>query len=69
MEAGPGCGRLAMAWAVILALAAPAWAQAQGGPTAAMDGQWHFNLAPARLVRLLLVRKEHHCVVLGMAAR
>jgi hypothetical protein len=32
-----------MAVAIMLAMAVPTWAQAQGGPTAAMDGQWHFS--------------------------
>jgi hypothetical protein len=46
MRAGLGGGRLAMAAAIVLAMAVPTWAQAQGGPTGAMDDQWHFNLAP-----------------------
>jgi hypothetical protein len=46
MRAGLGGGRLAMAAAIVLALAAPTWAQTQGGPTGAMDDEWHFNLAP-----------------------
>jgi hypothetical protein len=46
MRAGLGGGRLAMAAAIGLAMAAPTWAETQGGPTAAMDGQWHFNLVP-----------------------
>jgi len=39
---------LAIVAAAILAVAAPAFAraQAQAGPTAAMDGEWHFMLAP-----------------------
>jgi hypothetical protein len=36
-------GRLAWAAGVLLA---PGRAQAQGGPTAAMDGQWHFAVTP-----------------------
>jgi hypothetical protein len=32
--------------AITVATAAPTWAQAQSRPTAAMDGQWHFNLVP-----------------------
>ena len=28
-----------MAATIVLAMAAPTWAQAQGGPTGAMDGQ------------------------------
>jgi hypothetical protein len=39
MRAGLGGGRLAMAAVIGLAMAVPTWAQAQGGPTAAMDGQ------------------------------
>jgi hypothetical protein len=39
MEAGLGGGRLAMAAAIVLAMAVPMWAETQGGPTAAMDGQ------------------------------
>jgi hypothetical protein len=35
-----------MAVGTMLALAVPTWAQVQGRPTAAMDGQWHFNLSP-----------------------
>jgi hypothetical protein len=35
-----------MAAAIVLAMAVPTWAQAQGGPTGAMDDQWHFTLAP-----------------------
>jgi hypothetical protein len=46
MRAGPGVSRLAMAAAIGLTIAAPALAETQGGPTAAMDGQWHFNLVP-----------------------
>jgi hypothetical protein len=46
MRAVLGVGRLAMTVAVVLAMAAPTWAQAQAGPTAAMDDQWHFNLVP-----------------------
>jgi hypothetical protein len=33
-----------MAVAILLAMAVPTWAQDR--PTAAMDGRWHFNLAP-----------------------
>ena len=46
MRAVLGGGRLARAATIVLAMAAPTWAQAQGGPTGAMDDQWHFNLAP-----------------------
>jgi hypothetical protein len=35
-----------MAVATMLAAAAPTWAQAQGGPPGAMDGRWHFDVAP-----------------------
>jgi hypothetical protein len=35
-----------MAVAIVLATTLPAWAQAPSRPTAAMDGQWHFNVAP-----------------------
>jgi hypothetical protein len=35
-----------MAATIVLAMAAPTWAETQGGPTAAMDGQWHFNNGP-----------------------
>lgn len=37
--------RLAAA-AGLLAAAVPSWAQPGGGPTAAMDGRWHFTMAP-----------------------
>jgi len=43
---GLGGGRLSVAVAIVLATAAPTWAQAQGRPTAAMDDRWHFNVAP-----------------------
>jgi hypothetical protein len=46
MRAGPAGGRLATAVAIMLTMAAPTWAQADGAPPAAMDGRWHFNLAP-----------------------
>jgi hypothetical protein len=46
MRAELGGGRLAVAVAMTLAIAVPSLAQAQGGPTAAMDGQWHFGVAP-----------------------
>ena len=35
-----------MAAAIVLAMAVPTWAQAQAGPTGAMDDAWHFNLVP-----------------------
>jgi hypothetical protein len=45
MRAALGVGRLALAVAIALATTVlPTWAQDR--PTAAMDGQWHFNLAP-----------------------
>jgi hypothetical protein len=44
MRAGPDGGRLAVAVAMVLSMALPTWAESR--PTAAMDGQWHFNLAP-----------------------
>ena len=37
---------LAASAVLLLAAASPAWAQGQPGPTAAMDGQWHFAVAP-----------------------
>jgi len=40
------CVRLAIATALALAVALPAAAQAQAPPTAAMDGRWHFVVAP-----------------------
>ena len=46
MRAGLGGGRLAMAATIVLAMAAPTWAQAQGGPTGAMDGQTPSHTAP-----------------------
>lgn len=46
MKARPGSGRPVMAAMILLVLTAPTWARAQSGPTAAMDGRWHFNLAP-----------------------
>ncbi len=46
MRAGSGVGRLVIAVGIMLAMAVPTWAQAQGGPTAAMDGQWHFGVTP-----------------------
>jgi hypothetical protein len=41
----PGVFRLAAA-ATLVAATVPSWAQSQGGPTAAMDGAWHFTIAP-----------------------
>jgi len=38
--------RAAVTVALLLAVALPAWAQSEGGPTAAMDDQWHFTVAP-----------------------
>ena len=35
-----------MAAGIMLAMAVPTWAQAQGGSTSAMDGQWHFGVTP-----------------------
>ncbi len=32
--------------ALLLSAASPALAQGQVGPTAAMDGQWHFAVTP-----------------------
>ena len=46
MRAGFGGGRLAMAVAIVLVMALPTWAQDQGGPRVAMDGQWHFSVTP-----------------------
>ena len=46
MRAGLGVGRLAMAAGIVLAMAAPTWAQAEGGPRSVMDGQWHFGVTP-----------------------
>ena len=52
MRAGFGAGRLAVAMAVAImaTTVVPAWAQAQAQtpvrPTAAMDDQWHFDIAP-----------------------
>jgi hypothetical protein len=37
--------RLVAALALVAA-ALPSWAQSEGGPTAAMDGAWHFTIAP-----------------------
>jgi hypothetical protein len=34
------------ATAAFVAAALPSWAQTEGGPTAAMDGAWHFTIAP-----------------------
>ena len=40
-------GGVLLAWAVALVAAAvPSWAQSGGGPIAAMDGAWHFTVAP-----------------------
>jgi hypothetical protein len=38
--------RVAVALALLMAVALPAWAQSEGGPTAAMDGEWQFTVAP-----------------------
>jgi hypothetical protein len=46
MRARLGIGRLAVAAAILMAAAVPARAQAPARQTAAMDDQWHFNLAP-----------------------
>ena len=46
IRAGLRGGRLAMAMAITVATAVPAWAQTPPRPTAAMDGRWHFNVAP-----------------------
>ena len=46
MKAGLGGGRLATVAAILLTMALPAWARAQGRPTSAMDDQWHFDIAP-----------------------
>ena len=46
MRAGLGSGRLAMAATIVLAMAVTTWAQAQGGPTGAMDGQTPSHTAP-----------------------
>jgi hypothetical protein len=46
MRAGLGAARLASAFVIVLATVVPTWAEATGGPTAAMDGQWHFVVAP-----------------------
>jgi hypothetical protein len=35
-----------MAAAIVLSMAVPTWAQTQGGPTGAMDDEWHFNVVP-----------------------
>jgi hypothetical protein len=45
MTSAVGGLRLAAA-AALVAAAIPSWAQSQGGPTAAMDGAWHFTIAP-----------------------
>ena len=40
-------GRVLLAWAVALVAApVPSWAQSRGRPTEAMDGAWHFTIAP-----------------------
>ena len=40
-------GGVLLAWAVALVAAAvPSWAQSRGRPTEAMDGAWHFTIAP-----------------------
>jgi opacity protein-like surface antigen len=48
MRLGFGCRRVLLAAALLAtaALPAPARAQAANRPTAAMDGEWHFTLAP-----------------------
>ncbi len=47
MRIGGGDAWRAAAVALLAAAALPAWAQSQGqGPTSAMDGRWHFSLAP-----------------------
>jgi hypothetical protein len=46
MRAGFRGRRTAIAAAFVLATAVPPWARAQTGPTAAMDGQWHFGVTP-----------------------
>jgi hypothetical protein len=38
--------RVALALVLLMAAALPGWAQSGGGPTAAMDGEWHFTVAP-----------------------
>ena len=38
--------RVAVTVALLVAAALPAWAESGGGPTAAMDGEWHFTVAP-----------------------
>ena len=45
-RAGLSGTRLATSLAVLLTMALPTWARAQGRPTAAMDDQWHFDIAP-----------------------
>ena len=40
-------GGVLLAWTVALVAAAvPSWAQSRGRPTEAMDGAWHFTIAP-----------------------
>ncbi len=46
IRAGLGGGRLATVAAILLTMAVPTWARAQGRPTGAMDDQWHFDIAP-----------------------
>lgn len=38
--------RAAVVVALLMAAALPGWAQSEGGPTGAMDGEWHFTVAP-----------------------
>ena len=39
-------GRLVLVAVALLAASLPSWAQSHGGPAVAMDGAWHFTIAP-----------------------
>ena len=39
-------GRLVLVAVALLAASLPSWAQSRGGPAVAMDGAWHFTIAP-----------------------
>ena len=39
-------GRLVLVAIALLAASLPSWARSQGGPAVAMDGAWHFTIAP-----------------------
>ena len=40
-------GRLVLVAVALLAASLPSWAQSKDGPAVAMDGAWHFTIAPS----------------------